>query len=69
MQNTIHIISNIRAPPLRGGRPIVISLSVHASVTNRVRAVTFCRSRQAFHIWHVGRPHPDNVSRTVDLEL
>jgi hypothetical protein len=41
--------------------PIVICVSV----TNRVRAVT------ALHIWHVGRPPPDDVSRTIvgDLEL
>ena len=52
----------IRAPPLCGGRPIVISLSVHPSVTNRVRAVTF-------HIWHVGRPPPDDVLRTIVGDL
>jgi hypothetical protein len=48
MQNTIHIMSNIRAPPLCGGRTIVISLSVHASVTNRVRAVTLLSLKTGF---------------------
>jgi hypothetical protein len=28
-----------------------------------------CRSRQAFHIWHVGRPPPDDVSRTIVGDL
>jgi hypothetical protein len=49
MQNTIHIMSNIRVPPLCGGRHIMISLSVRPCVvTNRVRAVTVLSFKTGF---------------------
>ena len=59
----------IRAPPLCGGRPIVISLSVRASVTNRVRAVTFLLFKTGFAYLACSRPPPDDVSRTIVGDL